>query len=68
MFTASVSGMSCGHCIRAVTKAIQQQDPDAVVQVDLAQKQVQIAGDLSEQQIRAAIVEAGFDVEAIQQQ
>lgn len=68
MYTANVNGMTCGHCARAVTRAIQQRDPEAIVQVDLPQKQVKIAGDLSEQEIRAAIVDAGFEPGAIAQQ
>ena len=68
MYTATVNGMTCGHCARAVTRAIQQLDPEAVVQVDLPQKLVKIAGDLSEQDVRAAIVEAGFEPGPIQQQ
>ena len=68
MYTATVNGMSCGHCVRALTHAIQQRDPKATVQVDLPQKQVNIIGDLSEQAIRAAIVDAGFEPGAIQQQ
>ncbi len=68
MYTASVTGMSCGHCVRALTRAIQQRDPDAIVEVDLPQQRVKIAGDLSEQEIRAAIVEAGFEPGLIQPQ
>ena len=68
MYTASVTGMSCGHCVRALTRAIQQRDPDAIVEVDLAQQRVKIAGDLSEQEILAAIVEAGFEPGLIQPQ
>ncbi|NQD36644.1 heavy-metal-associated domain-containing protein [Permianibacter sp. IMCC34836] len=67
MYTANVDGMTCGHCARALTRAIQQRDPEAIVQVDLPKKQVKIAGDLSEQDIRAAIVDAGFEPGVIQQ-
>jgi len=30
-----VVGMTCGHCVRAVTEAVQHVDPTATVQVDL---------------------------------
>ena len=33
-----VDGMSCNHCAKAVTKAVQQLDPQAQVQVDLAEQ------------------------------
>jgi len=65
MYTALVNGMSCGHCVRAVTKAIQHQDPRAEVQVDLAQRRVTVRGELSEQQVRAAIGDAGFELVSI---
>lgn len=31
-----VSGMSCGHCVRAITQAIQALEQTARVEVDLA--------------------------------
>lgn len=31
-----VSGMTCGHCVRAVTQAVEAVDPGARVTVDLA--------------------------------
>ena len=34
--TLTVQGMSCGHCVKAVTAAIQAKDPNAKVEVDLA--------------------------------
>lgn len=39
-----VEGMNCGHCIRAITQAIQRLDEHAQVSVDLAQKTVLIEG------------------------
>lgn len=61
MYSIAVNGMSCGHCARALTKAIQQYDPEADVQIDLAQKCVTVMGELSEPQLRAAIIAAGFE-------
>ena len=34
--TLNVTGMTCGHCVKAVTAAIQAKDPTAKVVVDLA--------------------------------
>ena len=31
-----VEGMTCGHCVRTVTQAIQAVDPHALVDVDLS--------------------------------
>ena len=36
MIELKVAGMTCQHCVRAVTQAIQAEDPRAAVQVDLA--------------------------------
>lgn len=53
----SVEGMTCGHCVRAVTQAVQSQDPAASVKVDLAAKEVGVDSRLSAEQVIAAITE-----------
>ena len=57
-----VSGMTCSHCERAVTQAIQALDPQAQVQVDLAAGTVQVQSSAGEQAIREAISEEGYQV------
>ncbi len=57
-----VEGMRCAHCEQAVTRAIQGQDPDAVVRVDLAAGTVQVESMLPEQSLQALIREEGFEV------
>ncbi|CAI2794971.1 MULTISPECIES: heavy-metal-associated domain-containing protein [Pseudomonas] len=56
----SVEGMTCGHCVRAVTQAVQSQDPAASVKVDLAAKEVGVDSRLSAEQVIAAITEEGY--------
>lgn len=58
----NVTGMSCGHCERAVIQAIQALDPAAQVRVDLAAGTVRVDSALDEQAIRAAIEEEGYQV------
>ena len=58
----NVSGMTCSHCERAVTQAIQALDPQAQVQVDLAAGTVQVQSSAIEQAIRQAISEEGYQV------
>ncbi|MCP3432748.1 heavy-metal-associated domain-containing protein [Stutzerimonas stutzeri] len=58
----NVSGMTCSHCERAVTQAIQALDPQAQVQVDLAAGTVQVQSSAGEQAIRQAISEEGYQV------
>lgn len=62
MFALKVSGMTCGGCINAVTRAIQAQDPQAQVQVDLATQMVSLETSLSAEQATALITDAGFPV------
>ncbi len=58
----SVEGMTCGHCVRAVTQAVQSQDPAADVKVDLAAKQVSVQSQLSPEVIADLIREEGYTV------
>lgn len=62
MFTLKVSGMTCGGCIKAVTRAVQAQDPQAQVQVDLATQVVTLDTTLSPELASELITEAGFPV------
>jgi copper chaperone len=55
----AVGGLSCGHCVRAVERAVQAHDPAAKVTVDLASGRVRIEGDLSREQAAAAIAAEG---------
>ncbi|MBG0839154.1 heavy-metal-associated domain-containing protein [Ectopseudomonas toyotomiensis] len=57
-----VSGMSCGHCVRAVTQAIQALEQTARVEVDLAAGLVRVEASLDAAQIQAAIRDEGYEV------
>lgn len=59
-----VQGMSCGHCVRAITQALQAADDEAVVEVDLAAGEVRVASTLSSEQISALIADEGYEVRA----
>lgn len=62
MFSLKVSGMTCGGCINAVTRAVQSQDPQARVQADLATQTVNLETSLSLEQASQLITDAGFPV------
>lgn len=62
MLSLKVSGMTCGGCINAVTRAVQAQDPGAKVQADLATQTVQLETTLSPAQASQLITDAGFPV------
>ncbi|WP_372821992.1 heavy-metal-associated domain-containing protein [Pseudomonas parafulva] len=59
----NVQGMSCGHCVKAVTRAVQGQDATAQVEVDLGARQVRVQSQLGVQQILEAIREEGYQAE-----
>ncbi|AIR89355.1 heavy-metal-associated domain-containing protein [Pseudomonas cremoricolorata] len=60
----NVQGMTCGHCVKAVTRAVQAQDAAAQVEVDLAGKQVKVQSQLSAEQLLEAIREEGYQAES----
>lgn len=58
----SVPGMSCAHCEAAITAEVLQVAGVGSVDVDLDEKRVVVHGeDLSDDAIRAAIDEAGYE-------
>lgn len=60
--TLNVKGMSCGHCVRAVTEAIRQRDPQAQVQIDLPTGRVDVTSGLQRAEVAAAIADEGYQV------
>jgi copper chaperone len=59
-----VSGMSCRHCARAVTQALQAVDANAQVQVDVPLGEVKVASCAPRDQLAAAIEAEGYKVAA----
>lgn len=63
--TYRVPGMSCGHCEQAVKQEVGKVAGVATVEVNLETKLVLVRGDdLSDEALRAAIDDAGYEVEA----
>jgi copper chaperone len=59
----SVPGVSCGHCVDAVTGEVEQVAGVESVVVDLESKRVTVTGrSVDDGAVRAAIDEAGYDV------
>jgi copper chaperone CopZ len=58
-----VKGMSCSGCVSSVTKALKLADPNAEVSVELEGGKVTLESGLSDDAIRLAIEDAGFDFE-----
>ena len=62
--TFNVSGMTCGHCEKAVTKALKQADPQADVHIDRTINKVEVESDQPREKLAAAIAEEGYAVAA----
>lgn len=62
----SIEGMSCGHCVKHVKDALEELQDIDTVEVDLENKQAVIEGNASDEAIKEAIEEAGYDVTNIE--
>lgn len=62
--TFHVSGMSCQHCVRAITEAIRTRDGAASVQVDLPAGTVRVVSALPRPALRELIAGEGYEVAA----
>ena len=60
--TLTVTGMTCGHCEKAVTRAVKQLDPQADVKIDRAVNKVEVASTQAREAIAKAIADEGYAV------
>lgn len=62
--TYTVTGMTCGHCVAAVTEEVSKLDRVTNVAVDLTSGQVTVTSDgpLDDAAVAAAVDEAGYAV------
>ena len=65
--TYTVRGMTCGHCVNAVTEEISEIDGVTSVEIDLVEggdSTVTVAGDAEPDvdAVRAAVDEAGYEL------
>jgi copper chaperone len=58
----TVTGMTCGHCEMAVTRALKQLDASAQVKIDRSQNLVEVQSSLPRQELAAAIQQEGYTV------
>ena len=58
----TVTGMTCGHCEKAVTAAIVRLDPLALVEIERSANKVQVQSEQSDEALAHAIVEEGYVV------
>lgn len=62
MLRLKVEGMGCGHCVGAVTRAVQALDPAAEIRVDLQAGTVEARTRADAQAVSQAIAAAGYGV------
>ncbi|MFI9542450.1 heavy-metal-associated domain-containing protein [Streptomyces sp. NPDC052016] len=63
MKTYTVSGMSCGHCAASITEEVVEVPGVTTVDVDVPAGLVTVHGESADDAaVRAAIVEAGYEV------
>ncbi len=60
--TFTVNGMSCQHCVRAITQAVRARDAQAQVQVDLVTRQVVVTSSLPRAELAELIRDEGYTV------
>jgi copper chaperone len=61
--TYTVTGMTCEHCVRAVTSEVSEVPGVTAVDVELASGRVTVTGaDVDDAAVRAAVDEAGYEV------
>lgn len=56
-----ISGMTCGHCVAAVTKALQQVPGVEQAEVSLDPQQAVVTGDAEPQALIAAVEQEGYE-------
>lgn len=62
--TYAVEGMTCGHCRLSVIEEIAEIDGVESVEVDLETGRADVAGSFSDEQVEAAVEEAGYRLAA----
>ena len=58
----SVEGMTCGHCEKAVTKALLALDPQAKIVIDRTVNKVEVDSNQPRDALQQAIVDEGYRV------
>jgi len=55
-----IQNMTCGGCVRGVTRAIQSADPAAQVHADLGSRKVDVISEQPRAVLEAALTNAGY--------
>lgn len=63
--TVKIEGMMCMHCVKAVEKALTAVEGVTEVKVSLEEKQAVVEGAAADEALKAAVVDAGYEVTEI---
>jgi copper chaperone CopZ len=61
MIELTLPAMTCSHCLRTVTKAVQAIDAAATLTFDLPSHRVRIESRRPAEELRAAVAKAGYE-------
>ena len=56
----TLPAMTCGHCVKSVTAAVQRLDPQAQVSTDLATHRVRVDTSAAQAGVVRALTDAGY--------
>jgi copper chaperone CopZ len=62
MAIVKIKGMSCQHCVKSTTKALEALPGISAVKVDLDKGEARYEGDVDQEAVKAAIEKIGFEV------
>ena len=65
MIEMTINDMTCGGCVGSITRVVQNLDPNANIDADVATKHVKIDSVLSREAVVEAIAGAGYHPVAI---
>lgn len=60
--TYTVTGMTCAHCVLSVREEVGEIAGVTEIDVDLASGRLTVAGDVRDEDVKAAVAEAGYEV------
>lgn len=60
--TFTVTGMTCSHCEKAVTRALKQLDPQAQVTIDRSANRVDVQSEQARALLSQAMADEGYTV------
>ena len=60
--TFTVTGMTCQHCVASVREEVEEVAGVEAVAVELESGRLDVTGDVRDEDVRAAVAEAGYAV------